>query len=325
MGCPRGQSRASNNTAPVATKRQGLSERDLENMAATLEQSGRYRVLRKIEPRTLISQPDGGPVRLGLFLDVETTGLDRDRDEIIELAMVPFTYAPDGRIFEVLPWFQSFNEPAKPISAEITAMTGITDAMVAGCRIDVAAVETHLAQVHLVIAHNAEFDRRFAERLSPAFSLKPWACSMRQIDWAGEGHEGLKLAHLAAGAGFFYDRHRAANDCLAAIELLASPLPRSGGSAFAQLLERARKPSYRIWAQGSPFELKDELKARGYRWNGDDAGAPRAWFIDVEHEKRDAEIAYLHTEIYQRDTDILIHAITALNRFSDRVAARAST
>ena len=90
---------------------------------------------------------------------------------------------------------------------------------------------------------------------------------MSQVDWIDEGHEGVKLAYLAAGAGFFYDRHRAVHDCRAAIELLAAPLPSSGALAMQKLLEKARRPSWRIWAENSPFDLKDVLKARGYRWN----------------------------------------------------------
>jgi hypothetical protein len=44
---------------------------------------------------------------------------------------------------------------------------------------------------------------------------------MIEIDWTADGYEGRKHAYLAASAGFFYDRHRAANDCLAGVELLA--------------------------------------------------------------------------------------------------------
>ena len=115
--------------------------------------------------------------------------------------------------------------------------------MVAGKTINVDAVATVAAPAALVIAHNAAFDRRFLERFCEVFRTKPWACSMSQVDWAAEGHEGVKLAWLAAGAGFFYERHRAVNDCAAAIELLALALPRSGGPALAALLERARMPT----------------------------------------------------------------------------------
>lgn len=292
---------------------------DLAELAAILTASGEYRVQRKLRARSIVTAADGTPTRTGLFVDVETTGLDPLRDEIIELAMVPFTYALDGRIFAIGQAFQRFHQPSSPISPEITRITGITDAMVAGHRIDPAEVATFASGAALVIAHNAAFDRRFAERLSDVFVTKPWACSMSQIDWAEEGHEGTKLAYLASGAGFFYDRHRAEHDCLAAIELLATPLPMSGILGLARLLEHARQPSWRIWAENAPFDLKDKLKARGYRWNAEGNPSPRAWYIDVEEALREAEISYLRKEIYLRDVELLTHRMDAYNRFSDRL------
>ena len=291
---------------------------DLEAMAAALRASGRYRVLRRLAPRPPIAIPDGVLVRTGLFVDVETTGLDWRRDEIIELAMIPFRYGTDGRIYEIGEAFQGLREPAQPISAEITALTGIDDAMVAGKAIDPDAVAAFAAPAALVIAHNAAFDRRFLERFSAVFRTKPWGCSMSQVDWAAEGHEGVKLAWLAAGAGFFYDRHRAVNDCAAAIELLATELPRSGVLAMAALLERARTPTWRIWAENSPFAMKDRLKARGYRWNGDDGVPSRCWHVDVAEADKEAELTFLRQEIYGGQIDLLVRRIDAYDRFSDR-------
>jgi DNA polymerase III subunit epsilon len=294
------------------------TQAELDAMAVALEASGDYRVLRKLRPRTTILPSDGSPTRRGLFIDVETTGLDATRDEIIELAMVPFTYGLDGRIFEIQSPFHRFREPTNPIPPEITAITGITSEMVAGKTIDIAEVTAFAAGSALVVAHNAAFDRRFLERLSDTFSVLPWACSMTQIDWAAQGYEGTKLAYLAGAAGFFYDRHRATNDCLAAIELLAAPLPTSGAPAMAHLLEQARRPSWRVWAENSPFNLKDVLKARGYRWNADGNPSPRAWYIELEDNKLEPELAFLKAEIYQREVDLLVERLTAYNRFTDR-------
>lgn len=291
---------------------------DLEKLAEQLEATGDYRVLRRMKHRPAIPPPADAVIRTGLFLDVETTGLDGLRDEIIELAMVPFTYGLEGQIYAVLEPFQSFSQPSQPISPEITALTGITDAMVEGAVIDLEVVNALAGRSSLIIAHNAAFDRQFAERMSATFAALPWACSMSQVDWAGEGYEGTKLSYLAAAAGFFYDRHRATNDCLAAIELLAAPLPRSGQPPMAQLLDRARRPGWRIWAERAPFELKDILKARGYRWNGESGAAPKAWYIEVDESGLDAELAYLRTEIYQREIDLLVTKLTAYNRFTDR-------
>ena len=291
---------------------------DLEAMAEALAATGNYRVLRRLSPRARYADPGGAEVRRGLYIDLETTGLDASRDEIIEIAMVPFTYGTDGRIFEVSEPFQAFRQPAGPIPPEITALTGIDDAMVAGRSIDPAEVATFAGSAALVIAHNAAFDRKFAERFSDVFETKAWACSMSQIDWQSAGFEGTKLSYLAAGAGFFYDRHRAVQDCQAAITLLATPLP-NGTLPFSQLLEQARRPTVRIWAEHSPFELKDQLKARGYRWNADATQAPRSWYIDIDEANHQAEIAFLAKEIYQREISPLIRKITAYDRFSDRV------
>jgi DNA polymerase III subunit epsilon len=291
---------------------------DFEALAAALEETGDYRVLRRLRPRQAVLAAEGTPIRRGLMVDVETTGLDAARHEIIELAMVPFTYGLDGQIFEVGDAFNALRQPSENIPAEITAITGITDEMVAGKVIDPALVEAFIAPASLVIAHNASFDRRFLERFCAGFVTKPWACSMTQVAWAEAGYEGTKLGYLAQASGFFYDKHRAVHDCLAAIELLARALPPNGGSALGQLLQRARTPSWRIWAENSPYDFRDILKGRGYRWNGGGNALPKSWYIDVEDAVREAELAFLKTDIYQRDVDILPRRIDAYDRFSDR-------
>jgi len=291
---------------------------DLEQLARRLEASGDYKILRRLRPRAAIVPPTGMAVRTGLVVDVETTGLDAKRDEIIELAMTPFTYSLDGIIYGVGESFQRLRQPSRPIPLEITAITGIDDEMVAGHVIDPAEVAAFAAPAAVVIAHNAAFDRRFLEKFCAVFTTKPWACSMTQVDWAAEGYEGTKLAYLMQTAGLFYDRHRALHDCLATIELLAAELPKSGGSALSRLLEVARTPTWRIWAENSPYELKDVLKARGYRWNGDPGPAPRAWYIDVRDADREAELAFLRTEIYRSEFTPTVRQIDAQDRFSDR-------
>lgn len=289
-----------------------------EAMAEQLEQSGEYRVLRKLSSTLAVEAPGGGLIRRGLYVDVETTGLDPARDEIIELAMTPFAYGSDGRITEIGTSFEGLQQPADPIPAHITAITGIDDAMVAGRSIDPDEVAGFAGQADLIIAHNAAFDRRFLERFCPVFVTKPWACSMTQIDWGDEGHEGVKLAYLAMGAGFFYEGHRAAHDCAAGIALLASKLPRSGERALARLLERARAPTWRIWAEGAPFDLKDVLKARGYRWNAEGLGGPKAWFIDVSEADKAAELDFLARDIGLGEREPLVRQVDAYDRFSER-------
>jgi DNA polymerase-3 subunit epsilon len=288
-------------------------------MAESLAQSGDYRILRRLVPRREFAQPDGQAVRSGILLDVETTGLDPVRDEVIELAMVKFDYRPDGAIVRVSDAFTAFQEPSKPIPPEIVALTGITDETVAGHRIDDAAVAAFVDGAVIVIAHNANFDRKFAERYWSLFQHKAWGCSATEVDWRSHGFDGSRLGYLLAGAGFFHQAHRAIDDCHALLEILALELPTLGKTALAALLERARKRTMRIWAEQSPFELKHELKRRGYRWSDGSEGRLKSWYIDVDEDQQAAEIDFLRTTIYLREVEPRVQALSALSRFSVRV------
>jgi len=291
---------------------------DIEEIITALESGGDYRVLRRLRPADpLLTLPAN--TRRALLVDVETTGLDPDHDEIIELAMVPFYYSANDEVVGLGEAFSALRQPTSPIPTEVTKLTGIDDAMVAGRAIEPADMAA-FAGGNLMIAHNAGFDRRFLERFCPALAQNPWACSMSEVHWANEGFESSKLAYLALSSGFYYDRHRAVTDCHAAIELLSRPLPLTGNRALAMLLASARRTTVRCWAENSPFESKDALKQRGYRWNGDDNGQPRAWWTDVGEAEIDAEKEYLCSEIYKRECNFRTAVITAFNRYSSRIA-----
>lgn len=126
-----------------------------EAMTNTLEETGDYRVLRRLQPRDEYALRPKGKVYSGIILDTETTGLDVASAEVIELGMIKFDYRPDGRVFRVLDEFNQLQQPSAPIPAEIKRVTGITDAMVAGQAIDASAVERFVADASVVIAHNA--------------------------------------------------------------------------------------------------------------------------------------------------------------------------
>ena len=291
----------------------------LAEIAGMLEQSPDYRVLRRLVPRSEFTPGDGQLEKTAILLDVETTGLDPARDEIIELGMVKFTYLPDGRIGRVVDTFSCFNQPSIAIPPEITALTGITEEMVAGHRLEDDRISQFASDAVVIIAHNAGFDRKFMERYAPLFEHKAWACSVSEVEWRSHGFEGSRLSYLLMKAGLFHEAHRAVDDCLALMEILALSLPHLDRSVLSVLLERARRKTIRIWAEHSPFELKDELKRRGYRWSDGADGRPRSWYIDVDETGQAAEIEYLQRVVYQRDLGVRIQTLTAFDRFSTRV------
>jgi DNA polymerase-3 subunit epsilon len=181
----------------------------------------------------------------------------------------------------------------------VTALTGITNEMVTGQRIDELAVSSFAEDAVVVIARNAGFDRKFAERYWPIFQRKAWGCSATEVEWRKHGFEGSRLGCLLNGAGFFHQAHRAVDDCHALLEILAFELPTTGTSALAVLPGQARKKTIRVWAEQSPFEFKDSLKRRGYP-NQDEIVLPfwrraAAAFINY-FELRRLHIAGAHAE-----------------------------
>jgi DNA polymerase-3 subunit epsilon len=284
-------------------------------MARALEATGNYKILRRLVRRT--AEPCSATDRIGLIIDLETTGLDTTHNEVLEVAIIKFGYA-DDRITSVIDTFQAFQQPSAPIEPAITGLTGITDAMVEGRTIDSVALEQFVSNVQIVIAHNAAFDRKVAERYWPVFAHHHWACSATGVDWKAYGFGGARLAYLLTEYGLFHDAHRALDDCHAVLAILTRDIPSTEQSGLALLLDQARRPQFRIWAIDAPFALKDVLKQRGYRWNDGADGRPRSWYVDVD--AYDTELEYLRKEIYGRpDVDIVSRTITSLDRFSSRV------
>ncbi len=96
-------------------------------------------------------------------LDIETTGLDADRDAVIEIGAVKFK---GGRIEEE---WSSLIQPGRPIPAFITALTGIDDAMLRQApRLREVAPELEAFVGDLpVLGHNIRFDLGFLQKYIP--------------------------------------------------------------------------------------------------------------------------------------------------------------
>jgi DNA polymerase-3 subunit epsilon len=224
----------------------------------------------------------------------------------------------NGQIYRVLGSWEWLEDPGFSIPAEITDITGITDEMVAGRCIDDCAVNDLLGRVVLVIAHNADFDRRFLERRLPVFAQQYWACSRADIDWKGEGIRSSALEFVGYALGFFHDGHRAASDCRATLHALAQPLPGTGRLAIQALLEHAGLPTWRLSARDAAIEKKDVLKARGYAWSPGDFGRPRCWYRDVSDAEKAAEVSWLRANVMGPDQAAWALRVTARDRYSDR-------
>jgi DNA polymerase-3 subunit epsilon len=292
-----------------------------EALAKVLEAHPDYRVLRRLVPQLQFTPATGPGVQRLLVLDTETTGLEHSRDKIIELALLRVdvdtaTGLPCGSV-QV---YDGLEDPGLPIPDIARQITGIDDSMVAGQALDEARIAELLDGVDLVVAHNAAFDRPFVEARLPAFAAKAWACSFADIDWKGQGRDSAKLTALALDLGLFYDAHRAEMDCHALLAVLQTPLPSpsppAGRTGLAHLLAAAQGTRYRLQANGAPFDAKDALKERGYRWDA----ANKVWHTRLHDEAAlQEECGWLAAAVYSgRPARVQVEALDAGVRYASR-------
>lgn len=242
--------------------------------------------------------PEGGK-RLPrmLVLDVETTGKDYRKNKVIELGLILVEFSSvKGEFGRVIEQYNGFEDPGEPITEEITKLTGITDEMVAGQHFDDARVAKLISMADLVVAHNAGFDRPFAESRFADLKKKWWACTFKEGPWEELMTGSAKLEYLCYKVGgFFYEAHRALTDVEATIRLMSTQT--EVGSVLSNILNKVKQPTYTIWATNSPFDTKDKLKEAGYRWSPEEikeTGELKAWFKEgLTEAQKDEEIAFL--------------------------------
>ena len=317
-----GTARVEQNVAPCAPVPE---EGGFEALAKQLEKHPDFRVLRRLVPITDFGpRPDAADASDAprhfyrvLVLDTETTGLSHQVDKIIELALLMVSVdSATGLPFGPVDLYEGFEDPGMPIPAVAKEVTGITDEMVRGMRLDDEAVAQMLAKADLIVAHNAGFDRPFVEARFPAFADKAWGCSFKDIDWNSAGASSLKLGALAADQGWFFEAHRAQVDCHALLQVLACPVGASGVTGLGHLMAAASQPSFKLSANGAPFECKDALKGRGYRWDAE----AKVWGSALASEQAlEEELDWLSKHVYVgRSVSLEVELLDSRVRYSSR-------
>ena len=154
------------------------------------------------------------------FVDLETTGTRAARDRITEIGIVRVDASPVGGVPRVTEWSSLVN-PGVRIPAEIAALTGISDSMIAEAPSFASLVREIRALLDgcLFVAHNARFDYGFLKhefaRVERAFTARV-LCTVklsRRLFPQEEAHHLdalIERHHLCV-----VDRHRALADARA--------------------------------------------------------------------------------------------------------------
>lgn len=281
-----------------------------------------YQVLKRV-PMELIKNIASPSAKefIATIIDLETMGMSPAQNEIIEIGLLSFSFTNEDGILEIRHCYNELNDPSKPIPVEITKITGIRNEDVIDKAINWDFVLQVLKESHLVICHNTQFDRNFLELQTPGdiqmqITSLPFACTIKDIDWKERNYESSKLDYLNWKLGYFYDGHRAINDCWATLNLLLNEQ-----GAFDELKHNVRKKQMLICAENAPFDKKDLLKNRHYRWSDGTGKLPKSWWTIVDNDALTDEKSWLDAEIYGRNNKsnaLPQSEITARNRYSFR-------
>jgi DNA polymerase III subunit epsilon len=196
-----------------------------------------------------------------LSVDVETTGLDINKDRVIEVGAVLFSTG-QSKCLESSGYLVKSDVP---VSEEITKLTGISQAA-----IDKFGYESEdaldglldmMSRAEAMIGQNViRFDKRmihnWASRHGKTLTEKLWIDTRTDLP----GVEGKTLSYMAADKGFLnLFPHSALADCQTVLKLLE-------GHNIDDIVARAQSPVVILKAHVS-YETNALAKKRRYGWN----------------------------------------------------------
>lgn len=223
-------------------------------------------------------------MKLAVF-DIETTGLDFEKDRIIECGCCLF----DWETQVPLKLYSEFvQHPGLVIPPEATEVNGITNTMVSdwGIPEDQAclAVGMMLARADYVVAHNGRnFDKLFWDKWKSGpgiFGDRPWLDTMEDLPFP-KHMTTRNLLHLAAEHGFTPTfRHRAIFDVMTTIELLSH-------YRLEDVIALSKIPWIHVMATVD-FDNNQLAKARMFKWSPE----RRMWWKKIRENTLKEEIDY---------------------------------
>ena len=200
-----------------------------------------------------------------LILDTETTGLDNENDDCLEVGSILFNVKSRSVLAQqsfLLPVEINNAEKINNIPAEITRLPQpLSEA--------IKYFESLVRVSNVIVAHNAEFDKKwFGLKKLPQIE-KPWICSMDDITWPADRQLKTRpsVRDLALAYGVpVWNAHRALTDCIYLAEVFIRC------SELEKLLIRALEPKVLLRAEIS-YEDRYLAKNAGFRWNDAIKGA----------------------------------------------------
>jgi DNA polymerase-3 subunit epsilon len=192
------------------------------------------------------------------IIDLETTGLDPEKDEVIEVGAILYSVKYQTVLEQFSTLLGVKENPMESINRIPTQSTWEGS--------DLRAKDLlygFLERSDYFVAHNKEFDSKWPLL---DFVNVPWLCTYEDFIWPHNSKpSNLITTALNHGIGVT-KAHRALSDCQLIAELFDRTEDLQG--LFERAIARANEPRYLVIAQVS-FDQKDLAKSAGFYWQPD--------------------------------------------------------
>ena len=246
------------------SKKNELNQLDLIQNETTNKDSEKSKTLNKSISNSKVNYPKKNIEKI-LILDTETTGLDENEDEIIEIGCILFHVTSKSVLSQISFLLPVSSNKAEHINGISSKVTNIKQPWEDGLNFFLKLVDCS----DLIVAHNVEFDKKwFGKGRLPKLEKK-WICSLEDINWSFQ--KNLKnrpsVTDLALSFSIpVWSLHRALSDCFYISEVFKKC------ENLEELLIKATEPRFLYKALVS-YEERSLAKKAGFRWNSPAEGA----------------------------------------------------
>jgi DNA polymerase-3 subunit epsilon len=199
-----------------------------------------------------------------LIVDLETTGLDPIQDQVIELGAILYSVPHCCTLQQ----FSTLFPVATNAAEKINRISVEASQIIKDIEIPLLQFELWVTQADYLVAHNADFDRKWFGHCGLPTVDKPWLCTYQDFIW-DKNHKPASLINTALNHGIGVSHaHRALTDC----QLIAAIFDRVGaefngiGTFLERAIKRSKEPPIIVVANVS-YDDRELAKKQGFIWN----------------------------------------------------------
>ena len=221
-----------------------------------------------------------------LILDTETTGLDENNNEVIEIGCILFNVPLKAVLAQLSFLLPVESNDAEAINGITVEVSNVKQPWREGIQLFLKLVEA----CDFIVAHNVTFDKKWFGKGNLPYLEKKWICSLDDINWSFKKNIKSRPSVTDLALGFnipVWNLHRALSDCYYISEVFKKI------DNLEDILLKATEPKY-LYKAIVGYEDRSLAKKAGFRWNNPVQGAWTRKLSETEATELDFKVEILN-------------------------------